>query len=282
MKSSETPSASGLKYLNPLVTWKSLWNYRDLLWLLTQRNIMLRYKGTLLGLFWMAATPLLSLFIYTFVFGVIFKPQIASGMGDSKIALRLVMFCGIILFNMFSETVTNSVTSISGNRGYVKKAVFPLEMLPLAAVMSAVFIGLVWTGILWIAIGILMHKVFWTVLCLPFIFVPMTLLYCGIAWIIASIGTYVRDIIYVTGVLLQLLFFATPICYSLSMVPGHARTVMLLNPLTHIIHSMQNIMIYGRWPDWGLLAVLTLVSFGLFQLGYFYFMKTRRWFADVL
>ncbi len=269
--------------LSPLDTFRDLWKYRDLLFILTQRNIALRYKGTLLGFFWLLITPISMLAVYLFVFIVIFKAQGTNPeLGDSKAAYALLMFCGITIFNIFAEAANTSTISISGNSNYVKKTIFPLEALPFATVMSTVFFGLLWCVILMVSIGFFLHKIYLTAFVLPFILLCLFLFCCGIAWFMAAIGVYIRDIIYVVSVVVQLLFFATPICYSLAMVPECFRTFMYLNPLTVLVSSTQQVLILGHWPNWSMLGLVGLASLIVFQAGYCFFMRTKGWFADVL
>jgi lipopolysaccharide transport system permease protein len=278
-----TQQQSSWKYLNPFSTLRGIWKGRDLLSQLVRRNIEGRYKGTMMGLIWMVVTPLVMLAVYTFVFGVVFKARWGVvGLGDSKAVFALVMFCGMAVFNIFSESVNGAVGIVSGNPNYVKKVVFPLELLPVSSVLSACFFGLVWIGILLLGIVLFLHKLYFAAVCLPLIFIPLVLSSCGIAWFVASLGVFVRDLTHVMGIILLVLYFMTPIFYSLEMVPEKARALLLLNPLTSIVESARQVLMYGQWPDWRVLGIVTLFSMAIFQLGYFWFMKTKRGFADVL
>ena len=271
------------KYLNPFSALLGIWEYRDLLNQLVRRNIEGRYKGTMMGLIWMVVTPLVMLAVYTFVFGVVFKMRWTSGgFGDSKAAFSLLLFCGMMVFNIFSESVNSSVTIVTGNPNYVKKVVFPLELLPVSAVVSACFFGLIWIGILFLGIVLFMHKLCLTAVCLPLILIPLVLFSLGIAWFVASLGVFIRDLAHVIGIVLLVLYFMTPIFYSMEMVPERFRLILLLNPLALIIESVRQVLMYGQWPGWIALGIVTLLSMVVFQLGYFWFMKTKRGFADVL
>ena len=267
---------------NPILALLSIWRRRDLLWQLVRRNIQVRYKGTIMGLVWMVITPLMMLAVYTFVFSVVFKARWGTDFGDSKVAFALIMFCGMVVFNIFAESVTGSVGVITGNPNYVKKVVFPLEILPVSAVFSSIFFGLVSLIILLAGVGLVMHKFSVTIICLPLVFVPLFLLCSGMAWFVASLGVYVRDLAHVVGIVIQVLFFMTPIFYSVEMVPKSLRPVLILNPLTTIVQTTRYVLIYDKWPDWSELAIVSLLSLIIFQLGYVWFMKTKRGFADVL
>jgi len=277
-----TQQQSSWKYLNPFSTLWGIWKGRDLLNQLVRRNIEGRYKGTIMGLVWMVVTPLVMLAVYTFVFGVVFKARWGAGLGDSKAAFALIMFCGMAVFNIFSESVNGSVGIVTGNPNYVKKVVFPLELLPVSSVLSACFFGLVWIGILLAGIVLFLHKFCLAAVCLPLIFIPLILFSCGIAWLVASLGVFLRDLAHAIGIILQVLYFMTPIFYSVDMVPEKLRPILLLNPLTLIVQSARQVLIYDQWPDWHGLGIVTLLSMAMFQLGYFWFMKTKRGFADVL
>ncbi len=278
-----TQQQSGWKYLNPFDALWGIWKGRDLLSQLVRRNIEIRYKGTMAGLVWMVVTPLVMLAVYTFVFGVVFKARwVAGGMGDSKAAFALIMFCGMTVFNIFSESVNSSVGIVTGNPNYVKKVVFPLELLPVSAVLSACFFGLVWIGILLVGIALCFHEFCLAAICLPLIFIPLILFSCGIAWFVASLGVFLRDLSHVVGILMQVLYFLTPIFYSLEMVPERFRPFLLLNPLTYIVLTTRKVLIFDQWPNWQHFGMIALGSLVVFQLGYFWFMKTKRGFADVL
>lgn len=268
--------------LNPILTVLGIWKRRDLLIQLVRRNIQVRYKGTMIGLVWMIITPLVMLSVYTFIFSVVFKARWGADFGDSKIAFAIVLFCGIAVFNIFSESINGSAGVITGNPNYVKKVVFPLEILPVSVVFSAVFFGLVSLTILLAGVVLVMHTFSLTIICLPLIFVQLFLLCCGISWFVASLGVYVRDLPHIVGIVLQVLIFMTPIFYSMEMIPEPLRPILAINPLTNIVQTTRYILIYSRWPDWINLAVGILISLAIFQLGYFWFMKTKRGFADVL
>ena len=229
----------------------------------------------------MVVTPLVMLGVYTFVFGVVFNAR-WPGFGDSKAAFALIMFCGMTVFNIFAESVNGSVGIVTGNPNYVRKVVFPLEILPVSSVLSSCFFGLVWIGILLLGNVLFLHKFCSSIVCLPLIFIPLIILSCGIAWFVASLGVFFRDLAHVVGIVLQVLYFMTPIFYSIEMVPAKLRSILFLNPLTSLVQFAREVLMYDQWPDWRVLGIIILLSMVIFQLGYFWFMKTKRGFADVL
>jgi len=271
-----------ISLINPLIPFLNIYSRSDLLTQLVRRNILVRYKGTFAGLAWMIINPLVMLTVYTFVFSVVFKVRWGAAIGDSKVAFAMNLFCGLVLFNMFAESINGAVSSITNNPNYVKKVVFPLEILPVSVVMSSLFFGLVSFAILTVSVAILMHKLSIALICLPLLLLPLLLFTCGIAWFVASLGVYMRDLAHIIGIVLQVLIFLTPVFFSIEMVPEHVRFFFHLNPLTTIIQSARAILLLGQWPDWYRLSLVTGFSFVFFQLGYFWFIKTKRGFADVL
>ena len=234
------------------------------------------------GLLWMFATPIFMICVYTFIFSIVFKSRWGQNTGDSKAAFAMILFCGLVVYNIFAESLNTSVGVITSNPSYVRKVVFPLEVLPFAQVLTAVFFGVDWLGILFAGIAVLLGKVCITATCLPLILLPLFLFCSGLAWSVASLGVFFRDTSHVLAIILQALFFMTPIFYSAEMVPEPFRSVLAINPLTAFIQNVRQIMIFNQWPNWTLLGIASIVAIVVFQLGYFWFQKTRGGFADVI
>jgi lipopolysaccharide transport system permease protein len=271
-----------LDFINPFSAFQNIWKSRDLLKQLVKRNIQTRYKGSMLGFFWILATPLMMLVVYTFVFSVIFKARWPGNVNESKATFALILFCGLTVFNIFSESVNGSVGVIVGNPNFVKKVVFPLEILPVMTLLTSLFFGLIWMAILILGIAIFMQKFCLTAICLPIVLLPLVLFSCGVSWFLASIGTFFRDLGHVIGIALQLLVFGTPIFYSFEMIPPKFQFYLRLNPLTDIVQNARKVLIYNQWPDWTSVGIMIVISYFIFKLGYIWFMKTKRGFADVL
>jgi len=257
---------------------------RSLITQMTKRNVEMRYRGSALGLVWSFVQPLMMLCVYTFVFSIVFKARwgVDVSVGDSKGAFAVIMFCGMTIFNLFSEAINMSCGSIVGNPNLVKKVIFPLEILPLTQVATTFILGLAWFVLLFVGAWLILGSVHWTMLLLPLVLIPLVFFSTGVSYFVASLGVYVRDTQYVIGVVLQVLFFATPIFYPISAVPDRFRVVLEMNPLTVFIEQARNVFLYGRMPDWLFLGLATLVSLIVLQLGYYFFYKTKRGFADVL
>lgn len=263
---------------------RAVLRHRSLLWQVTRRNIEARYKGSILGLVWSFVHPLMMLCVYTFVFSVIFKARwgVDVAGGDGKGAFAVIMFCGLAMFNLFSEAVSSSSGTIVANQNFVKKVIFPLEILPLSQVLTTFILGLAWFILLFFGAWLILGNLSWTMFMLPVVMVPLILFTLGLSYFVASLGVYVRDTPYVIGVVLQVLFFATPIFYPITAIPEPYRVWLKLNPLSVYIDQARNVFLYGTFPDWKFLGVATLVAAVTLQFGFFFFQRTRKGFADVL
>ena len=271
-----------LGLFNPLLIPKTIYHNRDLLEQLVKRNVVFRYRGSALGLVWSIVQPLVMLCVYTFVFSVVFKARWGMELEDSRGAFAIVMFCGMAIYNIFSESVNLSSMIIVGNPNYVKKVIFPLEILPISQAFSSFLLGGIWFVLLFLGVVFVFGSVSWTMLLLPVILFPLLLLVIGLGLFVSSLTVYLRDISYVVGVLLQILFFMTPIFYPLNAVPERFQWVLRLNPLTMIIEEGRKVFLFGMLPDWRFFIVTLVCGIIVAQLGFAWFAKTRKGFADVL
>lgn len=269
-------------FLNPLVLLRTLWRHRDLIRQLTWRNVLGRYRGSTLGVLWSFVLPLLMLAVYTFVFSVVFQARWPHATGHSTVGFALTLYCGLIVYSLLSETLGQAPGLIVQNVSYVKKVVFPLEILPLCVLGAALLHALIGVVVLLACAAVFGGVFSATVVYFPLILVPLLLLTLGLAWFLASLGVYLRDTGQVVSVLLLVLMFLTPVFYSVEQVPAGSRQIMLLNPLTTIVENARNTLLWGRPPDWPTLGLVTALALVAMQLGYVWFMKTRRGFADVI
>jgi len=258
-----------------------LWRYRVLLRHMTWREISSRYRESVLGTVWAVINPLLMLSIYTFVFGYIMKSR-WPGQGDNKLLFAVTLFAGLIVNTLFAETVNRCTTVITENANYVKKVVFPLEMLPLVVLGSAVFHAVVSLAILVVANVFVGTGLHWSMILLPVVIGPILLTSAGIGWILASLGVYLRDASQVVGFLTALLMFLSPIFYPVTAFPEHMRPYLFLNPLTLPVVEVRQVAIEGVPPHWW--SVLAAYGIGLVVagIGLWFFERTRRGFADVV
>lgn len=261
---------------------KAIASHWSLLKQLVVRNIAVRYRGSMLGVLWSFAQPLLMLCVYTFVFSIVFTIRWGVDTSNSRSAFPMIMFCGMAMFTVFAESINMNSSIVVANSNFVKKVIFPLEILPLAQTVASFFLGMIWFVLLFIGTIFFFGKLSFTMLLLPLILVELFLFTLGVSYFVASLGVYVRDIPYVVGVILQILFFMTPIFYPIAAVPAKYRPILQINPLTTMIEEARKVFLYGQLPNWYFLGLSFLVSIIVCQLGVAWFNKTKKGFSDVL
>lgn len=262
---------------------KNLWNHNELIWQLVKRDLSQRYRGTYLGMLWAFITPLLMLLTYTFVFSFVFKARWREGLDNTSMAeFALILFAGLIPFNLFSEVVTRSPSLILNVPNYVKKVVFPLEILPLVTVISAMLHSLFSIAIMLLASLVFLGYVSSMALLLPLAYTPLLLLALAFAFCLSSIGVYLRDIGQAVGVAVNILFFLSPVFYPVSAVPASLRWLFNYNPLTLILTGFREILLWQSPLHWRQWLTWTGVLILLNWFSYIWFMKSKKGFADVL
>ncbi|ARU32298.1 sugar ABC transporter permease [Sulfuriferula sp. AH1] len=262
---------------------KSIWRNRQLIVQMTKREVVGRYQGSAMGLIWSFLNPLFMLAVYTFVFSEIFKSRWGGiGGDDSKTQFALVLFVGMIVLGLFSEVVSRAPGLILANVNYVKKVVFPIEILPVITMGAALFHSLISLGVLLTAFAIFNDYLHWTVIFTPLILLPLVIMTLGLAWMLASLGVFLRDVGQTIGIIITVLSFLSPVLYPVSAVPERFRPFIMANPLTFIIEQAREVLIWGHFPNWLGLGVYTLVATIVAWLGYAWFQKTRKGFSDVL
>jgi len=249
---------------------------------MTEHEIVGRYQGSVIGLSWSFFSPVLMLVIYTFVFSVVFKSRWGISGSDSKTEFATILFVGMIIFNLFAETINRSPVLILGNVNYVKKVVFPLEILPVINFGAALFHAVVSFGVLICALFLFNGYLHWTVVFLPIVLLPFCFLIMGLSWFLTSLGVYLRDVGQAIGICTTLIMFLSPVFYPISAVPEKLQKWILVNPLSFIIEQARNILVFGDMPNWSRLGIYYLVSAFIMYLGFVWFQKTRKGFADVL
>ncbi len=272
--------------IKSLLPWRvagNLWQYRNLVRQLVLREVEERYRGSVLGIFWSFLNPLMMLAVYTAVFGYIFQGRFTAGeVEESRVEFALALFCGLNLFHFMAENISRAPTIILGQPNYVKKVVFPLQILPLTSLFGAVFHLVIANiplllGLLWFK-----HTIPWTSVFVLLYFIPLALMTVGISWFLSSVGVFFRDVRVLVGPLVLVLMYASAIFYPFDSVPESYRWVVWWNPLAQIIQESRNAMIFGKIPDFGIWAVITAISVLVAIAGYWFFMKTKKWFADVM
>lgn len=266
---------------SPVAIVGSAWRHRNLVRQLMYREIMGRYNGSILGIAWSLFNPTLMLAIYTFVFSVVFKARWHGG-SDSKTEFAILLFAGMIVFGIFSECVNRAPGLIIGNPNYVKKVVFPLEVIPWSVLGSALFHAAISLAILLLFCLIVGQNIPVTVFALPLILLPLILLTMGLSWFLSALAVYVRDIAQTIGLATTVLMFLSPVFYPLEALPEEFRTVAEINPLAFIIESARDALIWGRMPNSIAYGINLLISVLIVFLGFAWFQKTRKGFGDVL
>jgi lipopolysaccharide transport system permease protein len=249
---------------------------------MVRREVVGRYRGSFMGMAWSFFNPVLMLGIYTFVFTIVFKAKWGIDASGGRANFAILMFAGLIVYGMFAECVNRAPALILSNVNYVKKIVFPLEVLPWVAFGSALFHSLVSTVVLLVVQLLVFHNIPWTVVIFPLILLPLAFITIGISWFLASLGVYLRDVSHVILVLTSVLLYISPIFYPISAVPVKYRGVIKLNPLTSLIEGARDTLIYGKIPDFGSWALMMVIGTTVLYVGFVWFQKTRKGFADVL
>lgn len=268
---------------SPLALSRSLWRNRQLIIQMTKREVVGRYKGSAMGLTWSFFYPVFMLVVYTFVFSEIFKSRWGGvGGDDSKTQFAVVLFVGMIVLSLFSEVLNRAPSLILSNVNYVKKVIFPLEILPIIAMGAALFHSLISLCVLISAFALFNGYVQWTVLFTPLVLLPLVIVTTGLAWLLAAIGVFLRDVGQTIGIITTVLMFISPVFYPITAVPERFRPFILANPLTFIIEQARDVLIWGNMPNWIGLGIYTLVASIVAWSGFVLFQKTRKGFADVL
>jgi lipopolysaccharide transport system permease protein len=267
---------------SPIALLRSLWTNRQLIVQMSQREVTGRYKGSALGLGWSFFNPILMLIVYTFVFSVVFKAKWGGSAEESRTQFAVVLFVGMIIHSLFAEVVNRAPTLILSNVNYVKKVVFPLEVLPVISTVAALFHCLVSLGVLLITFFALNGFINWTAIFFPLVFLPLIILSLGLAWMVASLGVFVRDVSQITGIVTTVLMFLAPVFYPITAVPAELVPWIMANPLTFVIEQAREIFVWGRLPNWFGLIKYTFVALLVAFFGFVFFQKTRKGFADVL
>lgn len=269
------------KLSNPLAPIYALVRHRTLIGRMTKREIVGRYRGSFIGIFWSFFTPLFMLAVYTFVFGYIFKSR-WTGPAVGHLDFAVILFAGMNMHALFAECAVRAPTLIIENGNFVKKVVFPLETLAWTSVAAGLFHLIISTLVL-LAFSLAVRGYLpWTVLLFPLVVLAYLPFLAGIVWIFASLGVYLRDLKQAVGVLVPVLMFLAPILYPIEFIPANLKWLLYLNPLTVIVEASRDVLIWGRSPDWLALGIYTLGSVFFAWAAFAWFERSREGFADVI
>jgi lipopolysaccharide transport system permease protein len=269
-----------LRRLLPFAT--DLWTHRELLWQFTLRNVELRHKGSHLGLIWSFLNPLLMLGLYVLVFGYIFGGSFGVLPNETRVDYALGIFLGLTLFHFVSEVLGLAPTIIVGNPNFVKKVVFPLEILPAANVAGAVIHMLISLGLVLLCMLVFGAGFSPEILWLPVIIFPLILLALGVAWLVSALGVFLRDIGQVMQFLTMALMFSSAVFYSAQKIPVAAWVFMRFNPILLAIELARDAALWNRPLNLNHLAYLYAAGLAACYLGHLAFRRMKPAFADVL
>ncbi len=258
----------------------SLWGNRALIGLMVHRDFIGRYKGSLLGAFWPLINPIGHLVLYTFLFCIVLK--VKFGGVDSTSNFALYLMAGLLPWGCLAEALSRSTTVILESPNLVKRVVFPLQILPVVLVISSLLSELVGFGILLAATTLVLHKVNPTILFLPLIVISQVLFAGGLSCLLASLGVFIRDIRHLMALALSAWMYATPIVYPASALPENLRFLIWLNPMAGIVTDYRRVLLEGNPPDWPVFCSYTVVALIAWFLGYGFFQKTKKSFADII
>jgi lipopolysaccharide transport system permease protein len=268
--------------ISPREMFASPWRHRELLAAMVKREVVGRYRGSIMGIAWSFFNPLIMLVIYTFVFSVVFKSRWGATHDGNHTDFAIILFVGLIVHGLFSECVNRAPGLVLANTNYVKKVIFPLEILPWVAFGSALFHAGISLVVLLIAQLIAGQAIPWTAILFPLVLLPLVFATMGFAWLLSSLGVFVRDIGQITTMFTVILMFVSPVFYPLTSLPPRYQSLLQLNPLTFIIEESRNTLIFGAVPDFTRWALVLTASLAIAWGGFAWFQKTRRGFADVL
>jgi len=253
---------------------------RDLIEQLVRREFSSRYRGSVLGVFWAALNPVLTVLVFSFVFGVIFRAR--WGSESTAPNFFIIVLLGMIIHGMLAESLSRAPTLILGRASYVKRVVFPLEVLPVVTAVSALINATIALVVVLAANAFMQRSIEPTLLLLPLVLAPFVILIIGIVLFIAAIGVYIRDLSQIVNFITMMALFLAPVFYPLTMVPEKYRPLMFLNPLTLIIEQARDVALFGQLPDWLGLGIYAVVAIGFAWFGFWWFQRIRKGFADVM
>ena len=257
------------------------WRWRDLIWQFARREVLGRYRGSVLGVGWSVLTPMAMLVVYTLVFRHIFKAK-WPGVEDGNMSFALNLFAGLLVFNWAAEFLSRAPRLMTDQPNLVTKVVFPLQVLPWSALLSSFFHVMV-SCVVWLAGCLLFGQgIHFAWLALPLVFLALVPTLLGLGWALSALGVYFRDLGEIVGLFMGMLLFLTPVFFPLSVLPDFLQFWVAFNPLAVPIEALRSIGLMGVWPNFLSLLQLFLIGCVLALGGAWLFETSRKGFADVL
>lgn len=258
----------------------SIWNNRGLLQSMVRRDIMSRYRGSFGDIFWTVLNPVLLMVTYFFVFGIVLQSRF--GPDQSRTGFALYFLAGMLPWLPFAEAAGRAPNSMLEHRNFIKKLVFPVEILPVTQVLAALVTQAFALAVFLIGLFIIRGDIATHVVWLPVLLIPQVLFTLGMAWFFSALGVFVRDLGQVIGFLLTLWFFLTPICYPEQSLPNEIAPILMKNPIYVLVRGYRDLLLENRLPAWDAMWKLWLLAFVVFFAGHAWFYKLRKSFADVI
>lgn len=249
---------------------------------MTIREVVGRYKGTFFGLVWSFFNPVLMLAIYTYVFSSIFNARFGNDHDESKLQFAVILFVGMIVHGLFSEVLNQTPTLLISNVNFVKKVIFPLEVLPVISLCTSLFHSVISIIVLLVVYAVVNGNIHLSAVFIPLILFPLVTITLGLSWVFTSLCVYFRDLGQTINIATTVLLFLSPVFYATSSAPKELQVWLKFNPLTFIIQQARAVLVYGYFPNWRELGIYSLISILIAWAGYAMFQKTRKGFADVL
>lgn len=255
-----------------------IWRHRYLLGQLVKRDVLMRYRGAMIGVLWILLSPLLMLAIYAFIFGQVFQSRWPQQ--DGGLPFWLLLYSGLITFNIFAETVSRAPSSVRSYPSFVKKIIFPVQILPMVPLGAALVHG-VFNFLILISVLAWIGSLHVQILLFPLLLAPVLLLALGMSWFVAAWGVFIKDMTQIIPMLVQMLMFLSPVFYPSSAVPRMLRPVYQFNPLGTVIETSRA-MLTGQSIEWWAWGMAFGFCLAVSILGYVFFQNSRDEFADVL
>ncbi len=249
---------------------------------LTRREFEAKYRGSMLGVAWAVITPIVMMMVYTFVFHSVLASRWPGQAADDRAGYALNLLAGLLVFNVFAECLGRAPRLILENPSYVKKLVFPVEVLPVVALMGAIASALIGGCVLLLFLLILEGMPPPFILLLPLLALPLLLLSLGVSYLLAALGVFLRDLGQLIGLLVMLLMFLSPVFYPAQNVPQPWRELLALSPIAATIEWVRGAIFLGSLPAAGAYCAQLLFGLLFLALGYRTFMALRPGFADVV
>ncbi|MCS2161498.1 ABC transporter permease [Scandinavium sp. H11S7] len=253
--------------------------HNELVLQIAKRNIYSRYKGSTLGVFWSLLNPLFLLAVYTLVFGFAFKTKWGGG---SLASYPVILFSGLIFHFFIIELLMTSSQLVSGNANYVKKVVFPLEVLVISNFLAQLFNLMIGAVLLLIAVLFSGESLVRAILAMALVLPPFIILTLGLSYVFSALGTYIRDISHIVNLASTMLLFISPILFPLSVFPEIIKAIVYLNPISLIIIDFRAIAFNIETFSLLSYAIYFVIAITLFVLGRWMFKRLSRGFADVV